>query len=386
MDTGNFNWEYEAPRFVDFEANEHLCDNADDYFDRVNKSNSLSELFDEPADSDKPDQKSLHGVHFKESIEKSPTVDTSDPLSSFPQTPSRETYGVKTPSRVLRSSVKKQSLHSSTSGLNKGAPIKFGEISTVQASSSASQTLSNVMTPSRLDSWKPGPTKFNAGRCDPKPANRRSTRRSIGKKPLPVSDTSMPPTKKAKKAVSKIHLTTPSTAIPHGHTKHARHPTSEERELAQIKQMRQDAKQAKKERQNVVKRLERQGTNNMSGVSNKPHTTQTKEFHFRTDERAAKTHHMLTRSDSDKPSDFESKLRKYAPSPAKKSRTTVAKPFNLTTKRKRDNDGHEPGERKPFMPMAQAIMDFHKRTPQRFHVNKAKKFDHEPVKPLVYEC
>ena len=365
----NFDWEYEAPKFVDFEANEHLCDNVDEYFDRSHNSSSFPDNLGDIKDSEQADENELHGVHFEENIKTSPEADMQNPISSFPQTPGRETYGVKTPSRVLRSSTKKQALQSSTSA-------------TQPPRTTGLQTFSNIMTPSRLDSWKSGAANFNHGRSDKNVAKTKAPRRSVGKKNQSLASvSSMPPAKKAKKAESKVCLTTPSTSIPHSHSKHQRHPTSEERELAHIKKMRQDALQEKRARQDMVKKLERQKSANVSSASNKSHVTQTKEFHFKTDERAAKTHSMQTRADYDKPSDFKNKLRKYTPSPVKKTKTTVAKPFSFTTKRKHPDERHE-GEKGQFVPMAKAIMDFHSRTPQRYRINKGKKLEQGAAKPL----
>ena len=392
----NVNWEYEAPKFVDFEANEHLCDNVDEYFDRAHESNSFPEEFGSiEADSSnrlsQTEEKKLQTVHFNDIT--SQTMNTQEPMS-FPQTPSRETYGVKTPSRVLRSGVKQQELRCSTPGLNKDAPsTKFDEISAIchsQGEETSSHILPNVITPSRLHNWNSGAANFNAGRSDPKknktkPSLRRNVCRGaqmLSTEPAPVTHSSMPPAKKIKKSTPKLGLTTPTTIIPHSHTKHVRQPTSEERELAQIKKMREDAKQLKKDREGFVKKLEKQ-TANMSSTSNKSHVTQTKEFHFMTDERVTKIHSMNTRADVSKHSDFQSELRKYVPSPVKKSKTTVVKPFNLSTKRKLpDEKQQEHKEKMPFVPMAKAIMDFHKRTPQRYRLNKGRKIEQLPVKPL----
>ena len=374
----DIDWEYEAPRFVDFEANEHLQDNVDEYFNRNHESNSFQEEFvdckdkieEEPFKENQPS-----AVHF-EDVKSSPAANAQDPLSSFPQTPSRETYGVKTPSRVLRSSVKKAKVVSSTSSVCDYPKTSPKVASSVEKIKRKSRT--NIMTPSRLASWNASKAKFSHGKTD------ATNKKTAGRRSHVCSDatnsSSAPPAKKVKKNPSNVQLTSLKSGIPHSHSSRERHPTSEEQKLAEIKKMREKAKQVKEERKEVIKKLERQSASSQLNGGNKSHVTKTKEFHFKTDERAAKTHSMQTRSDADQPSDFQKKLRKYAPSPVKKSKTTVVKPFNLSSKRKHHEETASTSV--PFVPMAKAIIDFHSRTPQRYRIAKSKSFTKQPVKPL----
>ncbi|XP_059189989.1 targeting protein for Xklp2 [Centropristis striata] len=85
-----------------------------------------------------------------------------------------------------------------------------------------------------------------------------------------------------------------------------------------------------------------------------------KEFHFNTNTRVKAT----TASNAvHKEVDFISQLRKPS-SPAKALKgATVAKPFNLSTSNKR-----EAGEPAAYVPMAQQIEQFQKRTPDRYHL------------------
>ncbi|XP_026187930.1 targeting protein for Xklp2 isoform X2 [Mastacembelus armatus] len=93
-------------------------------------------------------------------------------------------------------------------------------------------------------------------------------------------------------------------------------------------------------------------------------TTVPKEFHFSTDTRVKAS---TSSSTAHKDMDFISQLRKPS-SPAKAMKgATVPKPFNLsaTNKRKRD-------EPEAYVPMAQRIEQFQKRTPERYHLRSRK--------------
>uniref|UniRef100_A0A9J7YPC3 TPX2 microtubule nucleation factor n=1 Tax=Cyprinus carpio carpio TaxID=630221 RepID=A0A9J7YPC3_CYPCA len=91
-------------------------------------------------------------------------------------------------------------------------------------------------------------------------------------------------------------------------------------------------------------------------------TTIPKEFNFRSDSRLK--NHLDVGSavgNSYKEVDFTSQLRKHPSSPAPKG-TTIPKPFNLSKgKRKLDEAG-------AYVPMAQQIEQFQKRTPTRYHL------------------
>uniref|UniRef100_UPI0037E955A1 targeting protein for Xklp2 isoform X2 n=1 Tax=Semicossyphus pulcher TaxID=241346 RepID=UPI0037E955A1 len=88
--------------------------------------------------------------------------------------------------------------------------------------------------------------------------------------------------------------------------------------------------------------------------------TMPKEFHFSTNTRSKAA---ASSSSAHKEVDFISQLRKPS-SPAKALRgATVPKPFNLSTGTKRKVE--EPAA---YVPMAQAIAQFQKRTPERYHL------------------
>ncbi|XP_042606221.1 targeting protein for Xklp2-like isoform X2 [Cyprinus carpio] len=93
-------------------------------------------------------------------------------------------------------------------------------------------------------------------------------------------------------------------------------------------------------------------------------TTIPKEFNFRSDSRLK--NHLDVGSavgNSYKEVDFTSQLRKHPSSPLKAPKgTTIPKPFNLSKgKRKLDEAG-------AYVPMAQQIEQFQKRTPTRYHL------------------
>lgn len=103
-------------------------------------------------------------------------------------------------------------------------------------------------------------------------------------------------------------------------------------------------------------------------------TTVPKEFNFKTDSRIKSS----VSSNATKEINFAEQLRKpTSPVKALKS-ATVPKPFNLSTGRKRK--GEEPA---PYVPMAQQVQMFHKRTPERFHQpsRQAQEKGPSPVKP-----
>ncbi|XP_041654449.1 targeting protein for Xklp2 isoform X2 [Cheilinus undulatus] len=89
-----------------------------------------------------------------------------------------------------------------------------------------------------------------------------------------------------------------------------------------------------------------------------------KEFHFNTNTRSKTT---TSSSTAHKEVDFVAQLRKPS-SPARAPRgATVPKPFNLSTGSKRKVD--EPAA---YIPMAEQIIQFQKRTPERYHLRSRK--------------
>ncbi|XP_034029032.1 targeting protein for Xklp2 [Thalassophryne amazonica] len=104
-------------------------------------------------------------------------------------------------------------------------------------------------------------------------------------------------------------------------------------------------------------------------------TTIPQEFHFSTDSRVKAAPASDT---AHKEFDFVSQLRKQPASPAKAAKgATVPKPFHLSTGAKRSAE--EPAA---YMPMAQQIVQYEKRTPSRYHLRsrESKERGPSPVK------
>uniref|UniRef100_A0A672YIN7 TPX2 microtubule nucleation factor n=1 Tax=Sphaeramia orbicularis TaxID=375764 RepID=A0A672YIN7_9TELE len=99
-------------------------------------------------------------------------------------------------------------------------------------------------------------------------------------------------------------------------------------------------------------------------------TTVPKEFHFSTDTRMKTT---STSSSDHKEVDFIAQLRKPA-SPAKALRgATVPKPFSLSTGNKKNVE--EPAA---YVPMAEQIQQFYRRTPERYHLRSRQSQERGP--------
>lgn len=103
-------------------------------------------------------------------------------------------------------------------------------------------------------------------------------------------------------------------------------------------------------------------------------TTIPKEFNFRTDSRLKNHKDGVSAVDhSYKETTFTSQLRKHPSSPLKAPKgTTIPKPFNLSRgKRKHDETG-------VYVPMAQQVEQFQKRTPTRYHLRSRQSQERGP--------
>uniref|UniRef100_A0A3B4ESH4 TPX2 microtubule nucleation factor n=1 Tax=Pundamilia nyererei TaxID=303518 RepID=A0A3B4ESH4_9CICH len=99
-------------------------------------------------------------------------------------------------------------------------------------------------------------------------------------------------------------------------------------------------------------------------------TTVPKDFHFSTDTRVKSS----TSCNTEKEVDFVSQLRKPS-SPAKARKgATVPKPFNLSRGNKRKAE-----EASAYVPMAQQIEQFQKRTPTRYHMHSRRSQERGPA-------
>ncbi|CAH6777074.1 targeting protein for Xklp2 isoform X2 [Phodopus roborovskii] len=94
--------------------------------------------------------------------------------------------------------------------------------------------------------------------------------------------------------------------------------------------------------------------------------TKTVDFHFLTDERIKQ--HPKNQEEY-KEVNFMSELRKHPPSPARVTKgCTIVKPFNLSKGKKRTFEEAA----STYVPIAQQVEAFHKRTPNRYHLRNKK--------------
>uniref|UniRef100_A0A2K6FVE9 TPX2 microtubule nucleation factor n=1 Tax=Propithecus coquereli TaxID=379532 RepID=A0A2K6FVE9_PROCO len=94
--------------------------------------------------------------------------------------------------------------------------------------------------------------------------------------------------------------------------------------------------------------------------------TKSVDFHFRTDERIKQ--HPKNQEEY-KEVNFTSELRKHPSSPARVTKgCTIIKPFNLSQGKKRTFDETA----STYVPLAQQVEAFHKRTPNRYHLRSKK--------------
>ncbi|XP_056241052.1 targeting protein for Xklp2 isoform X1 [Seriola aureovittata] len=160
---------------------------------------------------------------------------------------------------------------------------------------------------------------------------------------------------------------TPKTRAAASNTANREHVSSEEQELERIRNLQKEV---------ALHRKKNEASYKAALAGNPPlkktamSTTVPKEFHFNTDTRVKAT---TSTSTSQKEVDFISQLRQPS-SPAKTKRgATVPKPFNLSTGNKRKMEG--PGT---YVPMAQQIAQFQKRTPERYHLRSRQSQERGP--------
>ncbi|XP_040007724.1 targeting protein for Xklp2 isoform X2 [Xiphias gladius] len=143
--------------------------------------------------------------------------------------------------------------------------------------------------------------------------------------------------------------------------------SSEEQELERIKNLQKEvALHRKKNEASYKAALAGNPPPKKTALS----TTVPKEFHFNTDNRIK----VATSSNTaQKEVDFISQLRKPSSPVKAKKGATVPKPFNLSTGNKRKMEGLD-----PYVPMAQQIEQFQKRTPDRYHLRSRQSQDRGP--------
>ncbi|XP_062059983.1 targeting protein for Xklp2 isoform X2 [Lepus europaeus] len=140
--------------------------------------------------------------------------------------------------------------------------------------------------------------------------------------------------------------------------------STEEQELEKRMKMQQEVVEMRKKNEEFKKlALAGAGQPVKKSVSQ---VTKSVDFHFRTDERIKQ--HPKNQEEY-KEVNFTSELRKHPPSPARVTRgCTIIKPFNLSQGKKRTFDEAA----STYVPLAQQVEAFHKRTPNRYHLRSKK--------------
>ncbi|KAL1021337.1 hypothetical protein UPYG_G00011940 [Umbra pygmaea] len=154
----------------------------------------------------------------------------------------------------------------------------------------------------------------------------------------------------------------PVTAVPST----TQHKSTEQQEMERIKALQKEvADQRKKNEASYKAALAGSHLPKKLALS----TTVPKEFNFSTDGRV-----KAGTSSAYKDLDFNAQLRKHPSSPSKVPKgTTVPKPFNLSTGSKKAD------ESAPYIPMAQQIEQFQKRTPTRYHLRSRQSQERGPA-------
>ncbi|XP_039354472.1 targeting protein for Xklp2 isoform X2 [Mauremys reevesii] len=153
--------------------------------------------------------------------------------------------------------------------------------------------------------------------------------------------------------------------------------STEEQELEKMKQLQQETMDLrKKNEESLIAAIAGSG---QPVKKTTVQVTKPVDFHFCTDERI-KQHTESQPGNEYKKLDFIAALRKHPASPARVVKgPTVPKPFNLScgNKRKFEETTSE------YVPLAQQIENFQKRTPSRYHL-RSRRTDESPipVKPL----
>ncbi|XP_020027553.1 targeting protein for Xklp2 isoform X2 [Castor canadensis] len=140
--------------------------------------------------------------------------------------------------------------------------------------------------------------------------------------------------------------------------------STEEQELEKRMKMQQEVVEMRKKNEESKKlALEGAGQLVKKSVSQ---VTKPVDFYFRTDERIKQP---SKNQEEYKEVNFTSELRKHPPSPARVTKgCTIIKPFNLSQGKKRTFDEAA----STYVPLAQQVEAFHKRTPDRYHLRSKK--------------
>ncbi|XP_071227344.1 targeting protein for Xklp2-B-like isoform X2 [Salvelinus alpinus] len=223
------------------------------------------------------------------------------------------------------------------------APSTSSGPTTADAPSMSSATLPNIVT-----SWgnKPAPGAAQPKRKGPPAQPRRVSKR--------------------KEAACNEEGQHTAPQVPPPVKKQRRHKSSEQQEMERIKALQKEVADQRK-RNEASYRAAMAGSQPPKKLALA--TTVPKEFNFSTDGRV-----KVSTLPPHKEMDFTAQLRKHPSSPAKAPNgTTVPKPFNLSTGSKRKLE--DPA---PYVPMAQQIEQFQRRTPTRYHLRSRQSHEKGP--------
>ncbi|KAM9429996.1 targeting protein for Xklp2 [Salvelinus alpinus] len=260
------------------------------------------------------------------------------------------------------------------------APSTSSGPTTADAPSMSSATLPNIVT-----SWgnKPAPGAAQPKRKGPPAQPRRVSKRkeaACNEEGQHTAPQVPPPVKKQRRSSSlpprrslSVRTTVrlnPRAATQARHVAAAptttQHKSSEQQEMERIKALQKEVADQRK-RNEASYRAAMAGSQPPKKLALA--TTVPKEFNFSTDGRV-----KVSTLPPHKEMDFTAQLRKHPSSPAKAPNgTTVPKPFNLSTGSKRKLE--DPA---PYVPMAQQIEQFQRRTPTRYHLRSRQSHEKGP--------
>ncbi|XP_072553136.1 targeting protein for Xklp2 isoform X2 [Salminus brasiliensis] len=259
--------------------------------------------------------------------------------------------------------------------------VKEGTATTNLSNNEATEPPSNIVT-----SWGSGSTAAPAPRTNVPAQPRRVSKRPVVKNDRPQAP-STPPVKKKRRSSTgqrpvrpnavaarrsirqKNKAPVPSVAAAVSTSTANQQRSTEQQELERIEALQKEvAEQRKRNEASYKAALAGSHPPKKQVLS----TTIPKEFNFRSDGRLKNQADVTDASYKER--NFASQLRKHPASPLKAPKgTTIPKPFNLSTGNKRK---HEEGD--AYMPMAQQIEQFQKRTPVRYHLRSRQSQDKGP--------
>ncbi|NXL85647.1 TPX2B protein, partial [Alectura lathami] len=148
--------------------------------------------------------------------------------------------------------------------------------------------------------------------------------------------------------------------------------STEEQELEKMQQLQREVTELRKKNEESLKAAIAGAGQPVKRAAG--HVTKTIDFHFCTENRIKQ--HVESQPENEyKEVDFAAVLRKHPPSPVRALKgPTVPKPFNLSQGNKRKHED-TPSE---YVPLAQQVEAFQKRTPSRYHL-RSRKSDEGPA-------